>query len=159
MKEFIKKNIVIIIIIIAITIIFAGVLSLIISQNKNNSSNSEKYKLKETVKEMPGTKRYTTEQLRSSHCLEKICITDATFYYVDDKGRVEYTITNNSDDVVSGYLKMVFENQSLVIAYNSVNPHQTVKTASYYQNVVFDNKSDYVLQPLDKKDLENIVKS
>lgn len=159
MKKFIEEHIKVIIIIVAVSILLLGILILVFSQHKSSSKESDSSIVNPPIKELPGTKRYTTEKLRSRHCLDSICVGDATFYYIDNQGRVDYVLTNISNDVKTGYLKMVFGEQSLVIAYDSLKPMQSVKTSSHYKNITFESKEDYVLEELNSDDLSHIKKS
>ncbi len=107
--------------------------------------------------EVPGTETYTNEVLQNPHCLDSICITGATFYYIGDSGRVDYTIENHSNQSATGYLKMNFGDNHLIIAYRSVPANGKVTNTSQYVNVTFSSKEDYSLEALTEEELNRLV--
>lgn len=156
MKEMIKKyrKVIICIVIILIVVLLILGIRLIFRSSKDNKNN---YSYVGDVKDLPGTKKYTTPSLLAPHCIESVCIINAKFYFIDDDGRVEYYIENHSDEKVpAGYLKMVFGDQYLVIAYRSLEPREMIKTVSSYSGVSFSDKSDYVLKKLTKKEMKKL---
>lgn len=147
-----KKKILIII----ITIIILALIGIIIfSITPKSSELGNAYTFSnEKVKE----ETYKNDKLSSKHCLNSICIEDATFYYNDNMGRVEYIITNTSNKTVSGYLKMVFKNQTLKVVYQDLAPKKTIRSQSQYSGIEIDDKSDYKLEKLTKEEISKIVK-
>lgn len=149
-----KRNLVIIILIVILVII--GLILFFKYQGKNQFVNNN-YVINDEQSELPGTVKYSNEQLSIEHCLNNICISDAVFYYNDSFGRVEYSITNNSKNVASGYLKMVFDEQTLMVVYKNLSPGDTVRSKSQYSGVEIKNKDDYKLKKLTKKEISQIV--
>lgn len=147
-----KKNILIIIITIAILALIGLIIFSITPKSKGlgNTYTFSNEKVKEET--------YKNDKLSSKHCLDSVCIEDAIFYYDDNMGRVEYTITNTSNKTVSGYLKMIFKNQTLKIVYKDLGPKKTVKSQSQYTGIEIEDKSDYKLEKLTKEEISKIVK-
>lgn len=145
----------IIIIILVVIIIFVFEF---FKREQSDFITSNEYNFSDKVEELPGTVVYSNPKLESSHCLEGICIDDATFYYIDDTGRVDYLITNNSDEKKSGYLKMKFSKGYLLIAYRNLGVGASVKTTSQYKGFDLSKESDYVLENLSEKELSEIEK-
>ena len=155
--KFIRKHLIAIIIVLIVILIIVGVILYLNSKPKlANIGNSYKFNSEEI--ELPNTVSYKNEKLSSKHCLNDVCIEDATFYYNNEVGRVEYTITNNSDKTVSGYMKMVFNEQSLVIVYKDLFPKRTVKSSSQYMGMEITDKNDYKLEKLTKEEIKSIIK-
>lgn len=155
--NFIKKNRILIIVILLIILIVVGVILFINSRVKDTGRGND-YKFKEEVIEIPGSTTYKNDELSAKHCLNKICIENVVFYYNDKMGRVEYTITNTSKRKKSGYLKMVFNNKSLIIAYNDLKSMETVKSESQYMGIEIEDKSDYKLVELTEEEINKIIK-
>ena len=155
--KFIKKNRILIIVILLIILIVVGVILFINSKPKDTGRGND-YKFKEEVIEIPGSTTYKNDELSAKHCLNKICIENVVFYYNDKMGRVEYTITNTSKKKKSGYLKMVFNNKSLIIAYNDLKSMETVKSESQYMGIEIEDKSDYKLVELTEEEINKIIK-
>ena len=155
--KFIKKNRILIIVILLIILIVVGVILFLNSGNKDTGRGND-YKFKEEVIEIPGSTTYKNDELSAKHCLNKICIENVVFYYNDKMGRVEYTITNTSKRKKSGYLKMVFNNKSLIIAYNDLKSMETVKSESQYMGIEIEDKSDYKLVELTEEEINKIIK-
>lgn len=155
--EFIKKNKVLIIIIAIIILIIVGLIILFIPK-KGEEEWSNSYNFSNDVVELPDTVTYENDKLSSKHCLNSICIEDVTFYYSGDTGRVEYTITNTSNKTVSGYLKMVFKDESLIVAYKDLVPKRTIKSRTQYTGKEINDKSNYKLKKLTKEEISKIKK-
>lgn len=156
MKILKKHGILIIIIAIVILLVIGLILYLNGKPIKNDLLNS--YDYDDKVVELPNTSTYKNDKLSSKHCLNDICIDNATFYYNDNEGRVEYTITNNSNSIKSGYLKMIFKDQNLKIIYKNLEPKKTIKSRSSYMGIDIKDKSDYKLEELTKEEISKIVK-
>lgn len=155
--EFIKKNRILIVIVLIIILVIVGVV-LFLTSNPKDTGKGNSYTFGDDVIDLPGSTTYKNDLLSSKHCLNNICISDATFYYNDEVGKVEYTITNTSKKKVSGYLKMVFNEQSLLIVYNDLKPNKTIKSESQYVGIEIKDKSDYKLEELTKEELSKIIK-
>ena len=149
------------IIIIAIIILLCvGIFEIIIfSQKKeNNKSKGNSYHFTGEVKEDDDITIYTSPKLKEAHCLNSICIENASFYYNGKGGRVEYTIHNQSNDIYEGYLKMVFQQQSFIVSIHKLAPGQSVSSSSYYLGIEIKEKEDYQLQELTEEEKSKIVK-
>ena len=158
-----KKNGVKIIIVIAAVFLLVGIVEMVIFSRKEKDNNPDTSKLQshydfsEKVEERPGTQKYSSETLSASHCLDGICVENATFYYTDAGGRLEYTLMNQTNETASGLLKMVFDKQSLIIAYQDLAPGAKVETSSYYTNKTIEKMEDYHLEHLSEEDNKKIV--
>ncbi len=154
-----NKKIKYIIIAIIILLLIGFIEIIIFSQKKdNNTSSINSYHFTGKVKEADDIVIYTNPQLKASHCLNLICVENASFYYNTNSGRVEYTIHNQSNNQYNGYLKMVFQEQSLVISIKDLAPGESIKTSSYYLGIKINNKEDYLLQELTDEEKSKIVK-
>ena len=155
--KFIKKHGIIIIIVLIIILLIIGLILYLNARPKlKNIGNN--YYYSENIVELPGTVTYKNDSLSSEHCLNNICISDVTFHYNNEVGKVDYKITNNSNKIVSGYLKMVFQNQSLLIVYKDLVPKRTINSSSQYMGIEIKDKSDYKLEKLSKEEIKKIIK-
>ncbi len=153
-----KNKIVFIIVGISIFLVIGLLEILVFSKPKNYPKVSKKnlyIVAPDKVKEK-GLVEYTNDQLIDAHCLDGICIDGVTFYYTETGGRIEYSITNLSGTIASGYLKLVFDKQSLVAIYDNLQPNQTIKTSSFYVGTSIENKTDYKLERLTEKEIQKI---
>jgi uncharacterized protein YxeA len=155
--NFIKKYKILIIIVLIIILIIVGVI-LFFTYGGHDSGRGNNYIIDDEVIELPGTVTYKSETLSSKHCLNDICISDAIFYYNGEIGRVEYKITNTSNKKKSGYLHMVFKDQTLLVRYKDLEPNKTVESKSQYTGIEITDKSDYKLEELTKEEINKIKK-
>lgn len=155
--KFIRKYMIILIIVLIVILITVGII-LFLNRNPRRDNVGNSYNYNNEIIELPNTISYKNEKLSEKHCLKNICISDVTFYYNEEIGRVEYTITNNSNKTVSGYLKMVFNDKSLVVVYKDLSPKQTINSFSQYSGIEINDKSDYKLEKLSKKEIKQIIK-
>lgn len=157
MKDWFNKNktalLVSIIIVLIIILIILGVF--LYKKNKYDGLNN--YRYNEAIEELPGSKKYTNSKLKSSHCLDNICIEDVVFHYTDTSGRVDYTVYNKSSKKRKGYLKMVFKEQTLIIAYDLDGKSKSY-TSSHYEGFEIKNKNSYTLKKLSEKEISEIIK-
>jgi len=160
-----KKNTVKIIVVVAAIFLIVGIVEIVIfSKKENNNTESifhaeDHYNISPKVEELPGTKVYSNPNLTSSHCYKSICVEDATFYYREDGGRLEYTISNESQEIASGLLKLVFGKQSLIISYQDLAPGAKVSTVSYYSDKKIEKMEEYRIEELSSKDMEKVIYS
>ncbi len=151
-----KKNKILIII---IALLILALICLIIFFIKPKSSSlGNLYDVNNEKTELPNTTIYKNDKLLEKHCLNSICIDDVIFYYNDDMGRIEYTITNNSNKVKSGYLKMVFNDLEITIVYKDLEPKKTINSKYQYSGIEIKDKSDYKLRKLTKEELSKFIK-
>lgn len=155
--KFIKDNKILIIIIAIVVLIIVGIILFLNSGTKKDSYYNN-YKFGTKTVELPNTKKYTNEKLDAEHCLNEICIFDAVFYYNDEVGRVEYKITNTSNKEKSGYIKMVFDEESLIVVYKNLLPKSVVDSQSQYMGIEIKNKDDYKLEKLTKEEMRKLAK-
>ena len=152
-----KKVLIIVISVLVLILVIVG-LVLFFTHNGKDNRRENNYDINDEIIDLPGTVTYTSDELNSKHCLKGICIENATFSYTDQIGKVEYTITNTSKKKKSGYLKMVFGNQTLLVVYKNLKPNWTVKSSSQYVGVEITDKNDYELKELTKEEISQIVK-
>ncbi len=154
-----NKKIKYIIIAIIILLLVGFVEIIIFSQKKENDTSSiNAYHFTGKIKEADDIIIYSNPQLKASHCLNYLCIENASFYYNSNSGRVEYTIHNLSNSVYDGYLKMVFQEQSLIVSIKNLAAGESIKSSSYYLGIEINNKEDYLLQELTEEEKSKIVK-
>lgn len=154
--NFIKKHKTLSIICLIVLLLIICVILVLVFKPKDPKITGS-YREGEVI-ELPGSKTYNNENLIAKHCLNGICISDATFYYNDEFGRIDYTITNTSKETKSGYLKMVFGDESLIIAYSDLKPNKSVKSSSQYWKVEINDMTDYKLEKLSDKEISQIIK-
>ncbi len=102
-------------------------------------------------------KVYTNEQLKETHCIDVICVENVTFYYENNRGKISYSIMNQSDKVVSGFVKLVFGEQYLIAPYENLKANQKIQTSSYFEGISISAKENYVLEKLTKAEEDKIV--
>lgn len=151
-----KKLIIIILIILLSLIGFISYKSF--HKNKSNGKKPDNYKISKDKVEIPGTIRYTNNDLQSSHCVDKICIDGVVFYYIGDTGRIDYYISNYSLKEASGYLKLKFGDKILYAIYKNLGSGKTIKSTSQFMEVNITNKENYELEKISEKEFSNIVK-
>lgn len=157
MKNWINKNrkilIICLIILVIILLVIIGIF--IFGNPKKKEVNIYNYTNKS--EELPGSKEYTSNKLKASHCLKKICVENVVFHYTDNAGRVDLTVYNKTNKKKSGYLKMVFKEQELVIIYD-VDGGGRIQTSSNYEGFEIKDKENYTLEELSKEEIEEITK-
>lgn len=148
------------ILIVAIICLLIGLGGVVLSARLGQfpkSSKKNDYHFSSTTIQPVNMKQYTNENLKKSHCLDDICIENVNFYYTDEGGRIEYTIENRTNRIVSGSMKLVFENQSLTAIYNQLAPNSRLRTSSYFSKMQIYNKEDYTLRYLTEEEKSKIV--
>ena len=159
MIEFIKKNKKYILIGLIVLLIIIGLVFIFGKKNireaKDNDSNV--YKFAKSTDNGVEVAHYSTDSMKSEHCLDGVCVSGVEFYYVDDRGKIDYTITNKNSSKVSGYLKADFGFTSITIPYNDLEPNKTYEKSSYYDNVRFDFVDDYKLLALTDQEKSKII--
>lgn len=152
-----KKKSLIIIITILIIILLSILLFFILSP-KSTRKTANNYNFSDSSKELPGTKSYTNEKLEKAHCVDNVCVENVVFYYNGNKGRVDYTIMNRNPYSVSGTLKMVFGDKSLLVSYNNLSAQSRIEGSSSYVDLDIKDKENYKLEKLSKEELKKIIK-
>ena len=143
---------------IIILILILVILEVFLYKNdKDKNENLNNYRYGEALEELPGSKKYTNNKLKASHCLDNICIENLVFHYLDNSGRIDYIVRNKSNKKRRGYLKIVFKDQSLIIIYD-VEAKGIIQTSSRYEGFDIKNKKDYTLKKLSKEEEEKIIK-
>jgi hypothetical protein len=147
--------IVVIIIVLIILLILAFFGSLEKFENKE-IDNDKQYNFTGNFVELPNTVTVSNSSLSTQHCLNNICISNLKIYYIDNDGRAEYTITNNSSSTASGYLKINFGSESLIAVYKNLNAGSSITTISMYNSKDLSGVTSYTLEQLTETDLESI---
>ena len=160
-----KKTVKILLIVIAVILLLVGIVEIIhFSRKEETPNNTNKfsenhYNIASEVEEAPGTKVYTSPTLDKEHCLDTICVENVSFYYTDEGGRMEYTVINKSDKAASGFLKLVFGNQSLKIVYQDVPAGGKTKSGTFYSQKKIQSMEDYHLEHLSDDEYKKIIYS
>ena len=159
-----KKNNSILIIIAIVVVLLIGIGAIVLFSGKKDekyppSDNENHYNITSTVEEPEGTQTYTSDTLKAEHCLDSICVEEVSFYYTDEGGRVEYTVINKSEMPASGFLKLVFDSQSLYITYQDLPAGGKKKTATFYSDIQIKNMEDYHIERLTEEENKKIVYS
>ena len=151
---------VIFIVLIIVFLLLAIVLGILLAPGKKeNQKSNDKYHFTGEVKEIAGTTKYSNDNLKKDHCIDDICITEATFYYLGDEGRIDYVITNKSSSKKSGSYKMVFGDDYLIIYFTDLEPNKSFKTTSQYVGKTISNMDDYTLEYLSEEEKSKIIVS
>lgn len=129
------------------------------SSSQPISQYNEDYHFTGNVVEVSGTEIIENDQMKADHCLNDICISNAIFYYADGSGRVDYTIHNQSSKTASGYLKMNFGSNSLIVAYQDLRGNESIQTTSQFLDMKFSNVTDYILEELSEEEINQIIVS
>ena len=157
-----KLNILIVLCSALIIILLIVLLIIWGSYHKNNNGSTENavnnYNISEDVIDLPDTIYYSNETLTKEHCLNSICISNASFQYRNNEGTVYYDITNIGDSIESGLLKMNFSGTSLIVVFQEISPKKTISSSSQYVGMEILNKDDFVLEELDKSDMDSVIK-
>lgn len=151
-----KKLILLIIVIIAFLFIVFGILYLV-SNNKSNVGYNQ-YRISDQVVEFEGTVIMKSPQLTDGHCLDDICVKNVAIYDIGGEGRIEYTVTNNSDKTVSGILKLNFGDTYTYVAYNDLESGKSLSTKTMYRNGKFVDVKDFKIEKLTDEEMARIKK-
>lgn len=151
-----KKKLILIIIIIALILVLVGI-SLFGPQNEKEEKKKLSYISDEYV-ELPGTVTITNDALNSYHCIDFVCVSNVKIYYVDNDGRVEYTITNFSDKVASGYFKLNFGNTYILASYNKLKVNKSVNATTMFISKDLSQATDYSIERLSDEEISKIKK-
>ena len=159
MKKFIKEHSTLAIVIISVLLILLVILGVILATRQKNSHKvmGNDYLIQEKEVEFPGTKVVSTDGLKEEKCLNNICVSNITVYSNDSRGRIECTITNKTQEKKSGYLKVLFDNQTLIVAYNNLLPEGSTKAVAQFEGYSLKDANNYSLDSLSKEELEKIV--
>lgn len=159
--KFIKKNknkiIISVIILLLIFILIYLILNLHTSKTSKGTNN---YRFKSGTIELPGTNTITitNDTSQTGHCLnDEICIENVKIYYINNEGRVDYTIHNMKNITKSGYLKLIFGNEYLIVAYRNLGGNKSIKTSSYYENINLSNITNYTVDELTTDEISQII--
>lgn len=158
MKNMDKKRKILIIIIAVILLILISIILFAINRPKNKGNIRNNYNMSNEEKELNGTNEYTSDKLKSSHCVDKICVEDVSIYYNGSEGRVEYTIHNKSSKKATGNLMMVYGEDTILVAYDNLEAKTSISTSSFFRNKKINEKEDYVLRKLTKEEEKKIIK-
>ena len=153
------KEIVFIVLIIVFLLIAIVLGVWLAPDKKENKKSNDKYQFTGEVKEIEGTTEYSNDDLKKDHCIDDICISEATFYYLGNEGRVDYVITNKSSSKQSGSYKMVFGDDYLVVYFTDLEPGKPVKTTSQYVGKTIPNMENYTLEYLTEEEKSKIIVS
>ena len=150
---------ILIVIVIVILVIVLSILS-VLFEKKKPTGNIEKnnYHISNKVEDEPGTKSYTSDKIKKSHCIDNICVEDVVFYYNESQGRIEYKVVNKSSNTVSGYMKIVYSNETFNVIYDDLKPGQSVETRTQFSGVKISDQEDYKLEKLSKEEIDKIIK-
>lgn len=158
-----KKIVIILIICLSLLLIILGVFlasnnSNKPKKNKENKTNNS-YKISKNQEELENTQIVETDNLKAPHCIDNICISNVVMYYADKRGRVTYTITNNSNEIISGRLKMNFGSDYIIVSYQDIKMGEMFEDVSYFDDKSFEKVDDYKLEKLTDSEKSKIIVS
>ena len=119
-------------------------------------SNS-RYDYSDEVVEPTGTEVVKNESMSKEHCLNNICVSDAVFYSNDEMGRVECKVTNRTSKTATGFIKLNFGSNSLIVTYEKLKPGKSVNTTAEFFDMDFGKVEDFTLEELTEEELSNII--
>lgn len=143
-----------------IVICIATIIVSVVSYRRNNpqdNTHKNNYDISEKVIEMPGTKIITNDNMKAEHCLNDICLTNATFYSNGKVGRVECIIINKTSEVKSGYLKLLVNGKNLILSYDNLEPQSEKKAIIRYKGADLSSVEDYTLSNLSDQEVKAII--
>lgn len=160
MKHKFTKNDIMIIITTIILIILLVLIVVLASKGnkKEDKAATDGYVISDEVVELPGTNIFTSDALNATKCIDDICTSNVKIYASEGIGRVECDVTNNTDKVADGYLKLTAGELDLLIAYVNVNPGETKKVEAGYGNLTLTNADDYSIRVLTPEEEAKIIK-
>ena len=159
MKKILKKDRMVIISALIVIGLILLVIIIALSIRPRSSSNylNEGYDFVETTIEDPGSNVYTSDTIKSEHCLGNICVSDVQVYYLNNNGRFDCKITNKGSSKATGYLKLNAKYTSLVLAYRDLEPGKTANASANYYSVKFEQFDDYTLSELSDTEKIKII--
>lgn len=160
MKKFIVDHINVAIIITSALLLFLLALVVILATKKHNATKgmSNEYIINEEKVELAGTKVVSNDNLSAEQCLNDICVSNVVVYSTTSQGRVECTITNNSEKEKSGYLKIVLGDKKLVLGYKKLAVGDSITTTSQFNGYSLQDIDNYSLEKLTNSERKAIVK-
>lgn len=94
----------------------------------------------------------------NSKCYNDICVTNVKVLCYDNRGVVEFTVTNNSSSKKDGgYLKLTIGSYSAVIWHDEVDSGSSVDGFHSYEGYDLKSSSTYSVSGLDDDDKSTIV--
>lgn len=144
MKKFDKKKIfiVIIVLVLVLLLIILGLFT-----GKDEEVDLSNYP--------DGTKLITNRKLKAEKCIDNICVSNLHIYYVNKTGTVEFTLENKKDVKASGYYKLVFDDEELIIIYRFDGKGKYNSKTSFNSRDLSKAK-DYKFEKLTKEDEKRI---
>lgn len=155
-----KKNWKIILLIIAVVLLVIGFIFLLPkhkSSPKDQIDENNFYKYSEETTELEGTEVITNDRLKDLHCLDRICISDVEITYLETFGRVDYTVWNRGSKKESGYLKLNFGTNTVLVSYQDLKPDQKISSSYQFFTEDFHSVTDYTIEKLTKEEKKAIV--
>lgn len=154
-----SRKILIYIIIAILLILFSIMIIFVIKPSKKHKDSWEnRYNFSKEVVELPGTKKYTNDEIKKAHCVNNICVEDVLIYYADEGGRIEYRVTNKSSKTASGYLKIVYDKHEFVVIYKDLKPNDSINSISEFKGIKIGENENYTLKKLSKEEIKKIIK-
>ena len=155
-----KRNLLIIIIssVIVILLIIIVIFAFKHKDNMFDKDATNGYNILDEVIEIPGTNIISNDSLNEEKCLDDICVSNVKIYAVDNTGRVECVVKNNTANVKSGYLKLTASGQTVLIAYKELGPGESVNAIAGYDGKSISSADSYTIENLTKKEQKAIKK-
>ena len=88
----------------------------------------------------------TSDAIKKEHCLDNICLSDVVIKYTrENEGYVQSTVTNKSKSKQSGYVKMDFGDDLILLVSYNLKPNESDTSYSIYNSLDLNNVVDYKL--------------
>lgn len=166
MKKFNLKNktlitiiVVVILLIISIVMILIGKMQDLKKDDKvikeNNLSDQTSVFINKPYK---NAKKITSKKLSKEHCLNDICIKDLTIYYTAESNNIELKVVNKGKNTATGYLKVVFGEKAMTVAYNSLGKKKPSPYTIQLGKEKLSDTSDFTVRELTSEELAKIKK-
>lgn len=165
MKKFNLKNKPLIMIIGVVILIIVSVLMFLIGKmlgaKKENIIKENNLNEQTTVfinKPYKNAKKITSKKLSKEHCLNDICIKDLVIYYTDESNNIELKVVNKGKKPATGYLKIVFGEKAMTVAYNSLDKKKSSPYTIQLGKEKLPDISDFTVRKLTSGEMSKIKK-
>lgn len=158
-----NKTLIVIGLVVIILVVLAVVFLLSSVSNKKDDELPEKKLGKEQTsifynEPYKDAEKITSKQLAKEHCLDDVCIKDLTIYYTEFSNNIELNIVNKGKDTKTGYLKIVFDDKAMTVAYKNLEKGKTSPYTIQLDKKRLTDTSDFTVRKLTKEELSKINK-
>ncbi len=102
--------------------------------------------------------KITNETLAREHCVDDICVKDLVIYYTKSANNIEFNLFNKGKKKATGYLKIVFDDKAMTVAYNSLESNKSSPYTIQLGKEKLEDTSDFIVRELTGQELEKLKK-